>query len=185
MKIWKRNAIVATVLVLICAGVYLNWNNTQNNVVDLTETINAEQLSDGSVLTMGEASSDMVELSTQDISNAEYFAQIRLSRQETRDSAVELLQETIAYEDGSESAATAVASLDGLVGDALAESQIESLVIAKGYRDCVAYMGDETINIAVSSAPEGLSEEDVACISDIVTTQTNYKVSDIRIIEVK
>ena len=185
MKIWKRNAIVATVLVLICAGVYLNWNNTQKNVVDLTETINTEQLTDGAVLTMGETSSDMVELSAQDISNADYFAQIRLSRQETRDSAVELLQETIAYEEGTESAATAVASLDGLVGDALAESQIESLIIAKGYQDCVAYMGDETINIAVSAAPEGLSDEDVALISDIVTTQTSYKVSDIRIIEVK
>ena len=184
MKIWKRNAIVATVLVLICAGVYLNWNNTKDDAIDLTETLNAEQL-EGSVLTMGDASAEMVELSTEDISGADYFAQIRLSRQETRDSAVELLQEAIAYDDGSESAATAVASLDCLVGDALAESQIESLIIAKGYQDCVAYMGDETINIAVSSAPEGLSEEDVALISDVVTTQTSYKVSDIRIIEVK
>ena len=26
MKTWKRNAIAATILVLICAGVYLNWN---------------------------------------------------------------------------------------------------------------------------------------------------------------
>ena len=46
-------------------------------------------------------------------------------------------------------------------------------------------MGEDTISVAVSSAPEGLAEEDVALISDIVTTQPDYKLSDIRIIEVK
>lgn len=179
MKIWKRNAVVATVLVLICAGVYLNWNASQQEAVDLTETINMELLPGG---TEGE---ETVTVSSDDITTADYFAQIRLSRQESRDSAVELLQETIAYEDGSDSAATAVASLDDLVGDALAESQIESLVIAKGYEDCVAYMGDESISIAVSAQEEGLAEADVALISDIVTTQTDYELSEIRIIEVK
>ena len=179
MKIWKRNAVVATVLVLICAGVYLNWNASQQEAVDLTETLNTELLPDGS------DSGETVTVSSDDITSADYFAQIRLSRQESRDSAVELLQETIAYEDGSDSAATAVASLDDLVGDALAESQIESLVIAKGYEDCVAYMGDESISIAVSAQEEGLAEADVALISDIVTTQTDYDLSEIRIIEVK
>ena len=185
MKIWKRNAIVATVLVLICAGVYLNWDNSRQDVIDLTQTINAEQLSDGAVLAMGENGAEEVQSVSEDISAADYFAQIRLSRQETRDSAVELLQETIAYEEGNEDAITAAASLDNLVGDALAESQIESLIIAKGYQDCVAYMGEDTISVAVSADTEGLAEEDVALISDIVTTQTNYKLSDIRIIEVK
>lgn len=182
MKIWKRNAIVATVLVLICAGVYLNWNASQQSVMDLTDTLDAELLSDETAQTLN---GDVVTVSADDIATADYFAQIRLSRQESRDSAVELLQETIAYEDGSDSAATAVASLDDLVGDALAESQIESLVIAKGYEDCVAYMGDEAISIAVSAQAEGLLETDVALISDIVTTQTDYDLSEIRIIEVK
>lgn len=182
MKIWKRNAIVATVLVLICAGVYLNWNASQQDVVDLTDTLNSNLLSAQPLQTLGE---EAVTVSSDDISTADYFAQIRLSRQETRDSAVEMLQETIAFEEGSDSAATAVASLDELVGDALAESQIESLVIAKGYEDCVAYMGDEAISVAVSAHEDGLAETDIALISDIVTTQTDYDLSEIRIIEVK
>lgn len=182
MKIWKRNAIVATVLVLVCAGVYLNWNASRQDPLDLTETLNEEFLMGEKVLA---ESNETVTVSADNIATEDYFAQIRLSRQETRDSAVELLQETIAYEDGTDGAATAVASLDGLVGDALAESQIESLVIAKGYDDCVAYMADETINVAVSSQPDGLAETDVALICDIVTTQTGYELDEIRIIEVK
>ena len=182
MKIWKRNAIVATVLVLVCAGVYLNWNSTQKEAVDLTQTLDAAQVM-GTEL-MSEVG-DSVTVSTDDVTSADYFAQIRMSRQESRDSAVELLQETIAFEDGSDSAADAVASLDSLVDDALSESQIESLVIAKGYADCVAYIADDSISIAVSAQDEGLAQSDIALISDIVTTQTDYELSQIRIIEVK
>ena len=67
----------------------------------------------------------------------------------------------------------------------MAESQIESLVIAKGFADCVAYMGENTISIAVSAPAEGLATSDVALISDIVTAQTDYTLDEIRIIEVK
>lgn len=180
MKVWKRNAIIATVLVLICAGVYLNWNATQKQPVDFVSTLNEAQL-------LGEQEAPAQDAPTQMVSNVQddYFSQIRLSRQESRDGAVELLQETIAYEDGSDTAAQAVSSLDGIISDALSESQIESLVIAKGFDDCVAYMGENNISIAVSAPAEGLAEEDVATISDIVTMQTGYKLSDIRIIEVK
>ena len=45
MKIWKRNAIIASVLLLVCAGVYLNWSKAQKtDVQDLTETLSAEQV---------------------------------------------------------------------------------------------------------------------------------------------
>lgn len=184
MKTWKRNAIVASVLVLICAGVYLNWTANQSKPIDLTETLNANQVMSDATLTMaGTAQDGGAEAAGASV--ADYFAQIRLSRQESRDSAVELLQETLAYEDGSESGAAAATTLDAIVSDALAESQIESLVIAKGFADCVAYMNDEGISIAVSAPAEGLASADVALISDIVTTQTDYDLSQIRIIEVK
>lgn len=174
MKVWKRNAIVATVLVLICAGVYLNWNAAQTPAVDLSQTLDAQQVMALSEELTEEAASLPVDS----------FAQIRLSRQESRDSAVELLQQTMAYED-TDSDEAAAAALDHIVSAALAESQIESLVIAKGFADCVAYMGEDVISIAVSAPAEGLSEADVAMISDIVTTQSEYSLDEIRVIEVK
>lgn len=185
MKIWKRNAVVATVLVLICAGVYLNWNANQKDPVDLTQTLNAEQLMGDTTLVMDTTDDNVQPVSAEKNSMSDSFAQIRLSRQESRDNAVELLQETIAFEDGSENAAAAATSLDNLVNDALAEARIESLLIAKGFEDCVAYMSEGSISIAVAAPEEGLAAEDVALISDIVTTQTDYSMSEIYVIEVK
>ena len=103
MKTWKRNAVIATVLLFICAGVYLNWAVNQKNApVDLTETLNAEQVMDETQMVIAEADPEGMALSAQSASSADYFAQVRLSRQQSRDSAVELLEQTIAYDEGTE-----------------------------------------------------------------------------------
>ena len=190
MKAWKRNAVIATVLVFICAGVYLNWSyNQKEKTPELTQTLSAEQVMGEDTLLVSDgdgASADAVAASAQpEQSAADYFAQVRLSRQESRDSAVEPLEETIAYDEGTAVGDTASATLNTLVNTALSEAQIESMVIAKGFADCVTYITDDTVSVAVAAPAEGLSEADAALISDVVRSQTDYPLSQVRIIEVK
>ena len=179
MKIWKRNAIIASVLLLVCAGVYLNWSKAQKtDVQDLTETLSAEQVMGEGTLVVADSESlpqEAVAASTSETQAADYFAQVRLSRQESRD----------AYDEGTEVGEAACQTLNNIVGTALSEAQIESLVIAKGYDDCVTYINDGVVCVAVSAPAEGLSDADAALISDIVTSQTDYMLSQVRIIEVK
>ena len=117
---------------------------------------------------------------------SDYFAAVRLSRQQARDNAVELLQEAMAYsgQDGGKDVESAM-ELEEIVQTALSEAQIESLIIAKGYQDCVAYMSGEGISIAVASPEGGLQEQDVAVIADIVMSQSDYSLEDIRVVEVQ
>ena len=75
--------------------------------------------------------------------------------------------------------------MEQIVQTALCEAQIESLVIAKGYTDCVAYMSDEGISVAVASPEGGLKDQDVALIADIVMTQSELKMAQIRVVEVQ
>ena len=72
-----------------------------------------------------------------------------------------------------------------MVSTALKEAEIEGLVIAKGYEDCVTYMSDDAVSVAVAAPEEGLDTEAVAQICDIVTTQSDYTPSQLKIIEVK
>lgn len=178
MSNWKRNAVVAVVLVFVCAGIYLNWSYNQK-AADLTDTLDAAKVMGENLILEGEDS--LIQTSGADV-GTDYFAEVRLSRQSARDNAVETLQEAMAYA-GEEGASSA--ELNDIVGTALAESQIESLIIAKGYEDCVAYMGEDNISVAVSAPAEGLTADDVALISDVVTSQSNYSISQIRVIEVK
>lgn len=180
MKIWKKNLVAAALLVTVCVGIYANWSYTQaQQTTDLTETLDQEKILSDDMLVMAE----MEDVKTEENTAADYFAAVRLSRQEARDSAVGLLQEAMAYADeGAET--TSNETLDGIVQTALCEAQIESLIVAKGYSDCVAYIGDDGISVAVAAPEGGLQQSDVALIADIVMNQSAYTLDKIRVVEV-
>ena len=216
-KLWKRNAVVAVVLLFICVGIYLNWSynkepetETASGTLELADTLDLALVNEaaqevgtdevsGGVTSVDALTDDVVTVSDNgdygallteantDTSMSDYFASIRLARQESRDSAVELLQETIAYETGEDETkvSTASAQLEDMVSSALKEAEIEGLVISKGYEDCVTYMSDGAISVAVAAPEDGLTAEAVAQICDIVTTQSEYTPSELKIIEVK
>jgi len=177
---WKKNMIAAAVLVVVCAGIYTNWMYSNSQQVDnLTDVLDSDKVmsDDSLILDVDGPEDDVVDTVT------DYFAAVRLSRQQARDSALEQLQEAMSYTDGTDS--TSAAKLESIVQTALTEAQIESLVIAKGYRDCVAYISDKGISVAVASPEGGLQQADVAVVADIVMTQTDLKLSDIYVVEVQ
>ena len=182
MKNWKKNLLAAGVLVVVCAGIYMNWMyNNANTVSDLTQSLDADRVlsEDGIIM-----DSDNVSAGSENSTITDYFAAVRLSRQQARDSAVELLQEAMAYGDETNKTESSQ-QLELIVQTALTEAQIESLIIAKGYVDCVAYMSDTGISVAVASPEGGMQQDDVAVIADIVITQTGFSLEEIRVVEVQ
>ncbi len=179
MKNWKKNLMAAAVLLVVCVGIYMNWMySSAETVRDLTDTLDAEKvLAENGLIMNG----DQIEVGGNTITD--YFAAVRLSRQEARDSAVSLLQEAMSYGNGEDKNSSA--KLEEIVQTALCEAQIESLVIAKGYTDCVAYMTDEGISVAVAAPEGGMQQEDVAVIADIVITQAGFTYEQIRVVEVQ
>ena len=180
MNKWKKNIMAAAVLLVVCAGIYVNWMYTNaQDVADLTDKLDAE-----TVLSQNGVILDETVDNTDGNLTTDYFAAVRLSRQEARDSAVNLLQEAMAYgSDGEQQQSSA--QLDKIVQTALCEAQIESLIIAKGYADCVAYMSDTGISVAVASPEGGMQSGDVAVIADIVITQSGFGMDDIRVVDVQ
>ena len=183
MKVWKKNITAAAVLVTVCAGIYLNWMYTEGSEpVSLSDTLDSQKILDESMLVMSTEDAQLTASSDLNTTGTDYFAAVRLSRQEARDSAVNILQEAMAYDTACVECSH---ELEELVAVALSEAQIESLVIAKGYTDCVAYMSNDGISVAVAAPEAGLKQTDVAVITDIMLTQSDYDVEDIRIVEVQ
>lgn len=183
MKTWKKNMVAAAVLVTVCAGIYANWLYSEDQTTaDLTDTLDANKILSSDTLVMSNDTDIPVEVDNNTMSD--YFAAVRLSRQQARDSAVTLLQEAMAYSEDAEVVQTND-QLEEIVQTALCEAQIESLVIAKGYTDCVAYISSEGISVAVASPEGGLDQEDVAVITDVVLTQSEYTMEDIHVVEVQ
>lgn len=182
MKIWKKNLVAAALLITVCGGIYVNWLYSEDQATaDLTDTLDERKIMASDMLVMADGTELSGEVSdTMD----DYFAAVRLSRQEARDNAVTLLQEAMAYGDEADAGQTNE-KLESIVSVALREAQIESLVIAKGYTDCVAYISDTGISVAVASPEGGLQQQDVAVIADIVLSQSEYEMDDIHVVEVQ
>ena len=185
MKIWKKNLIAAAILVTVCAGIYVNWLYAgDSKTQSLDNTLDSQKVMSDDTLELSEDMSAVMAGTADETTGDSYFASVRLSRQQARDEAINLLQEAASVS-GDSKAAESAADLEDIVQTALSEAQIESLIIAKGYADCVAYMTDSGITVAVSAPEDGLDAASVAQIADIVTSQSDYSVSDIRVIEVK
>lgn len=185
MKVWKKNLVAAAILVTVCAGIYVNWIYSEKNAVEsLSDTLDYDKVmsEDGLLLTEDVAAitagEDVATTAT------DYFAAVRLSRQQARDNAVNMLQEAMTYSEAGKAAESAM-DLEDIVQTALSEAQIESLIIAKGYQDCVAYMTSDGISVAVSAPDGGLQSDDVAVIADVVMSQSAYGLKDIRVVEVQ
>ena len=113
----------------------------------------------------------------------DYVCPSRLSRKQARDTAIRRLHEAQVDGNAAEDVLNeASQSLQVLAAYTVAESHVESLVVAKGYADCVAFMGEDSVSVVVSD-PDGLDAVDVARIKDIVVSETSYTPDQIRIME--
>ena len=172
-KLWKRNAVVAAVLVFVCAAIFFNARYA-NEVEESGKVLGQSTL-------VSTAEGESTEVSAP----SDYFATARLTRQKARDSALSLLQESQGNENIDEQTLSEAAqSIQTLANYTLAEAQIENMITAKGYEDCVVFLSDDSVSVVVSSPDDGLQTEDVARITDIVKEETGLTAESIKIMEV-
>ncbi len=186
-QIVKRNAVVAAVVLFVCLAVYLNWDYQRvGQATDTGKTLGE------AALVAGETSDPLLGSDTEQqqeesdgTGTGDYFANARLNRQQARDSALSILQETIAGEETDQTTRELTnLAIQTMASSTVTEAQIENLVIAKGYKDCVAYIGEESISVVVQIAGEELTAVDTARITDIVTQETDFTAGQIKIIAV-
>jgi stage III sporulation protein AH len=177
------------VLLFVCVAAYLNWSYNKNS--DSGETVaEASPLdTEGSVVDQGASASgeDAGLYYQEEVSyNKEYFDSARLNRQQARDAAAAALA-TVSKTEGAsqEMIDTALQEISEIASVSVKEAQIEDLIKAKGFADCVVYISEADVNITVPAPPEGLAASSVAKITDIVVTQTDYKATDLKINEIK
>ena len=179
----KRGAIYSVVALMLCVAVYLNWEYTGGNVAGAEDAGN-KVLGESVLVDNQTGTGSNTDADSGKETSGDYFSQARLSRQKARDEAINILNGTVENESADEAAKTAANTEIKLMADqARMESQIENLVIAKGYADCVVFMSDNSANVIVAKPESGLQEADVARIKDIVVAEAAIAPQNIKIIE--
>ena len=149
---WKRNTVVATMVLLVCAAVALNWKYTGEQAADAVEETGTKILGKPRWSAVRRTAARPGRMRRRSTPAGDYFASARLTRQQARDNAISLLQEA-ADQSGADAAVANEASegIQVLAGYTMKEAQIENLVTAKGYTDCVAFMGEDSISVVVDT----------------------------------
>lgn len=114
----------------------------------------------------------------------DFFAMAILNRTQVRDNALDVLREIADNPDTLPDAKEeALSSIAAIADEMSAETNIETLIEAKGISQCVAVISGENCSVIVNT--EGLIADELTQITDIVYEQTGIPVANITVVEAK
>ena len=193
----KKNKVVRPMLLAACVAVvglsvYADWNYNKNKeqASEKTGYIYNSSVSGDSAKILGEATyvgatpqEETASSNQGDIVTEEsYFASAAYERQRSRDETLELLQTVVdSSETMPDAKNKALSDMTALAAAMEAETNIETLVKAKGFDDCIAVISGDNINVVVKTT--GLLTYEVAQIREIVMNEMKIPAENIKIIE--
>lgn len=196
MKIGKKQLILTGLVLTLGAAVYLNWQFSGNtdllsgsDAVSVSKELGeAEFVNTSSDKKAGESTAQKsTELSSSKESTAsaskssdEYFSQAKVNRQQTQDGIAEMTKKILESSEESDTAkAEAVAKAAELATVMEQQTNVESLIKAKGFEECMVFIQNGECSIVVRDSD--LTADDALIIKDIATGQTGITVDKIKV----
>ncbi len=186
----KKQVLLAVLVVALGVAVYLNYYFSAQNppVADANASTSssknlgdAQYVNNGSTTTPPTGGESSAAATTGDPND--YFVQARLNRENARQEALDIIRDLMNDVKASEQTQQdALAKAAAIAAAVEQESKIESLVKAKGFSDCVAYIEEDACNIVVRSAD--LKAAQALQITEIVTAQSNIVAQNVKIVTV-
>lgn len=208
-----RRATAVTLAAALAVACYLNWQYARTDLdTAAVETAAAaastsSEASSGSsasssgssgqvtdaLLTEAEAASaanknygEAQLVSVANDTGSQFFDEARLKREKAHDEALDTIQKTMKDSSLSDSEkAEFTAQLTANLEDINAETEIETLIKAKGFADCLCFLQSGRADLTVMTSGEPLTTSQVAQIRDIVISKSNVTAQNITVGEVK
>lgn len=207
MRAISKNARKATAITLAAAlviAVYLNWQYAQNGITLEEGTVDVSASAEGdtvavaapvtdALMTEAEAASSANKnygeaqlVSVANNSGSRFFEEARLKRTKAHDEAMDSVQKALKSASlSAEEKQSYTQQLTGTLEDLNAENEIETLVRAKGFADCLCFLQSGRADLTVMTSGDVLTAAQVAQIRDIVLSKSNVTAQNITIVEVK
>lgn len=200
MGIGKRQLVLASLVVALGAAVYLNWVFQGEEPLIATDTLTSAGELGAAQLVNGKGSDNQSSApstsseaskapdSSESVPTAakvdEYFTEAKLSRQKARDASVDMLEKVLSDASANDAAKKeSVEQAAQIAQNIIQESNIESLIKAKGFADCVVFIQKDECSVVVRS--DGLLPNEAIAIKDIIGGQAGIAYDKIKIIEAK
>lgn len=183
----KKQIILSCLALMLAIAVYVNYTISGDADLEMDAIPTAQDLvTDGAAEDTGADGKPENYGDTQLVNGSAegYFAEARMEKQTSRDAAVQTLQTILNGGDLSDDERVTNA-LNAVELSKLVESEgnIETLIKAQGYQDCVVYLDGDSAKVVVQT--EGLDSAQAAAIKDVILGEVTIPTENIRIFEVK
>lgn len=175
----KTRIAISCFVLLLGVGVMGNWYWENSDLSNKVSTISGAKEK-----ILGEAT--YVDATTEPSTESEYFSSARVDRQKARDESLEKLQKIIdssAEGDAAKKEATQkIAKISDMINN---ENKIETLVTAKGVKNCLAVINENSNKVDIIVDADELSDTVILQIKEIATGQIGCTYEDVTIIQSK
>lgn len=177
-KVFGKTQIAVTVMVVaLGAAIWLNMKYTPSSGKYLGEAsyVSGTSSQSGTVQTSAGA---------KESADADYFTTAKKDREKARKEAQEVIEETLKSEKLTDAdKKSALARAEEIAGRIESEGNIESLLKAKGFEKAVVIISDTGASVVVKS--DGLTSAQTLQIQDLITSETNIQLANIKIVPIK
>ena len=197
MLIKKRQALIATLVVALCAAVAVNWyftkptsESTETTSVDESVTGNlGDTLFVAGTTAKSEQETDSADTTTTESdegtkNSAEYFSQAKLKRSQTYDEVIDNIEEVADDENLPDSEKSKISVLlSDYQRDMKVQTDAENLITAKTGSECLVVINDESCQVILEK--NTLNETLILQITEIIEKNTDIFSENLTIIELK
>lgn len=126
-------------------------------------------------------------VSVSEDTGTEFFESARLNREKSRDEALDTIEKTLKSASlSNEEKQTATETLQAQITNIELEAELETLIKAKGFVDCVVMLGADTADVTVMTENDALTAAEVTQIRDVILSKCpDVKAQGITVVEVR
>jgi stage III sporulation protein AH len=185
-KVFGKKQIALSLMVVALAGAV--WLNMKYSATEGGFTVKGED-NKQTASYLGEATfvdnkQESESVQTGGKADEDYLATAKKDRDAARSEAISELEDTVKDAKVKDSVKTAaVEKLTVLTTRSDTEASIETLLKAKGFKNTIAIIGDNDINVVVKA--DSLTAQQTLQIQDIADSQSGYTADKIKILTVK
>lgn len=184
MKFKRKQLVLASLVLALGAAVYLSWQFSEPNAVQSNTGLEeSSQLGVAQLVNNTYVETNTGEGGEATSAGSTAISEARLSRQSSRDEAMEVLNGVLANVDAdSQAKEDAATQASAIAQNIMTESNVESLLTAKGFSEAVAFINNEECSVVLQNE---LQDSEPLIIQEIVMEQTGLSADKIKIITTK
>ncbi len=185
-RIGRRNMVIAGAVVLIVGAVAVNWiffaGNDEGDGYKYDASAGMSTGYGTTLTTTAVGDETSKPTGTDPDSTDSYFSSVEISRQRARDEALEVLNAVVDNDKATaEVKAEAMKEIQTIAREMSQESNIESILMSKGFTQCIAVISGDSANIVVKNDGQ-LQSAQLAQINAVVYEQAGIEPLNITIV---